>query len=186
MRPTVAAATLLSAIALAALPGRAVADDTALMVNATMVKPIGGEGRVSESHGGGGEIVILPGDDVIVQIGGYGVLGQDVRGKTARDIYDLHLQVGLRTGGRRAALSAYGALGLDVLAMTTRLAIEDQGARVHRGTTLGISAQVGVLGEIGERALYRVGASYLGAIVPGTGDDLGGLVLQLALGARFD
>jgi hypothetical protein len=185
MRQILAAVT--SALALAALPARAAADDAALLVNATLLKPIGGEGRVSESRGAGGEIVMLTGDDKIVKIVGLGVLGQDVPGKTARDLYDLHMLVGLRTGGRRAALSAYGALGLDVLSVTSRLPVADAaGDRVRRGTTLGIAAQLGALGELGDRGLYRVCASYLGAIVPGTGEDLGGRVLQLAVGARFD
>ncbi|HUS68354.1 MAG TPA: hypothetical protein VMZ28_27660 [Kofleriaceae bacterium] len=185
MRHPLAAA--LSVLALAVLPARAAADDTAMMANATLMKPVGGEGRVAESRGAGGEIVVLPDADMIVQIGGFGVLGQDVRGKTARDVYDLHVLVGLKTGGRSAPLAAYGALGLDVLSVTTRLPEEEAGGdRVRRGTTLGISAQLGALGRIGDRGLYRVSASYLGAIVPGTGDDLGGLVLQLALGARFD
>ena len=177
----------LSVLALAALPARAAADDAALMANATMVKPLGGDGRVTESRGAGGEIVMLP-DNMIVQIGGFGVIGQHIPGKTARDLYDLHLMVGLLAGGRRASLSPYGALGIDVLSMTTRLPETDAPPddRIRRGTTLGISAQLGALGRIGDRGLFRVSASYLGAIVPGTGDDLGGLVLQLALGARFD
>jgi hypothetical protein len=184
MRSTLPAAAVL-ALALAAGAPPARADDAALMANATLVKPLGGEGRVTESRGAGGEIVMLP-SDMIIQIGGYGVIGQHAPGKTARDLYDLHILVGLRTGERNAALSGYGALGLDVLSMTTRLPEEEAPRdRVRRGTTLGISAQLGALGRIAERGLYRVSASYLGAIVPGTGDDLGGLVLQLALGARF-
>ena len=185
MRPILAAA--LSSLALAALPARASADQTGLMANATLMKPLGGEGRVTESRGAGGEIVLLPDADMIVQIGGFGVLGEDVPGKTARDVYDLHVLVGLKTGGREAPLSAYGALGLDVLSMTTRLPAELAAPenRVRRGTTLGIGAQLGLLGTFADRGFYRVSGSYLGAIVPGTGDDLGGLVLQIGLGARF-
>jgi hypothetical protein len=175
---------LLLAIAIvAAGSGAAFADPTGLLVNGTLVKPIGGEGRVSESSGAGGEILLLPTSSWLVQIGGYGVLGRPAAGAVARDIFDLHLQLGMTTAARDAALAPYACLGLDVLSITTR---GQEKGESGRGTTLGVSAQAGLLARFGGRGLLKVSGTYLGAIVPGTGDDLGGLVLQLAAGLAFD
>jgi hypothetical protein len=101
----------------------------------------------------------------------------------ARDIFDLHIMAGMTPASRSAAVSPYAGVGLDVLSITTR--DHDKGVTV-RGTTLGVSAQAGVLGRVADKGLIKASASYLGAIVPGTGDDLGGLVLQLAVGMAFD
>jgi hypothetical protein len=176
--------TLLAAILVLACASRAaLADPTALLVNGTVVKPVGAEGRVSQSSGAGGDILLLPTSSWLVQIGGYGVFGKPATGVEARDIFDLHLQVGMTPAGRSASVSPYACVGIDVLSITTR--DHDKG-ETERGTTLGVSAQVGVLGRIGDRGLVKASGSYLGAIVPGTGDDLGGLVLQLAAGLAFD
>ena len=176
--------TLFAALCiLASGSGVALADPTGLLLNGTLVKPIGGEGRVSPSSGAGGEILLLPTSSWLVQIGGYGVFGRPSTGVEARDIFDLHLQVGMTPASRTATVAPYACLGLDVLSITTR--DHDKG-ETERGTTLGVSAQAGVLGRIGDRGLVKASGTYLGAIVPGTGDDLGGLVLQLAAGMAFD
>lgn len=161
----------------------AVADPTGLLVNGTLVKPVGAEGRVSSSSGAGGEILLLPTSSWLVQIGGYGVFGRPATGVEGRDIFDLHLQVGMTPASRSATLAPYACLGIDILSITTR--DHDKG-ETARGTTLGVSGQGGVLGRIGQRGLVKASATYLGAIVPGTGDDLGGLVFQLAAGMAFD
>ena len=38
---------------------------------------------------------------------------------------------------------------------------------------------------LGDRFMYAVSASYLGAVAPGTGDNAGGLLVQAAVGWRF-
>jgi hypothetical protein len=174
---------LVTVILLAAGSGAAFADPTGLLVNGTLMKPIGGEGRVSQSSGAGGEILMMPSSSWLVQIGGYGVFGQAAPGVEARDVFDLHLQLGMTPAGRMAPLAPYACVGIDILSITTR---EHEKGQTARGTTLGVSAQVGVLGRVGDRGLIKASGSYLGAIVPGTGDDLGGLVLQLAGGLAFD
>ena len=174
---------LATVILLAAGSGAALADPTGLLVNGTLVKPIGGEGRVAQSSGAGGEILLLPTSSWLVQIGGYGVFGQSAPGVEARDIFDFHLQVGMTPAGRSATVAPYACVGIDVLSITTR---DHEKGQTARGTTLGVSAQAGVLGRIGDRGLVKASGSYLGAIVPGTGDDLGGLVLQLSAGMAFE
>ncbi len=178
MKKTLLLATMFLA---AASPARA--DQTGLLIDGTLVKPIGGDGRVAESSGAGGEIVLLPTSSWIVQIGGYGVFGRPGTGVEARDIFDLHLIAGMTPASRSATLAPYAGVGLDVLSITTR--DHDKG-ETERGTTLGVSAQAGLLGRFADRGLVKASATYLGAIVPGTGDDLGGLVLQLAVGMAFD
>jgi hypothetical protein len=174
---------LLTALLLAAGGGPALADPAGLLVNGTLVKPVGGEGRIAQSAGAGGDILLLPTSSWLVQIGGYGVFGQSAPAVEARDIFDLHVLVGMTPASREATLAPYGAVGLDVLSITTR---DHEKGKTARGTTLGVSAQAGVLGRIDERGLIKASGSYLGAIVPGTGDDLGGLVFQLAAGMAFD
>jgi hypothetical protein len=176
-------APLLLASLLLAAGGTARADQTGLLVDGTLVKPVGADGRVAQSSGAGGEIVMLPTSSWIIQIGGYGVFGRPATGIEARDIFDLHLIAGMTPASRSALLAPYAGVGLDVLSITTR--DHDKG-KTARGTTLGVSAQAGLLARFADRGLLKASATYLGAIVPGTGDDLGGLVLQLAVGMAFD
>lgn len=175
--------TALATIMLLAVATPARADQTGLLIDGTLVKPIGGEGRVAESSGAGGEIVMLPTASWLIQIGGYGVFGRPATGVEARDIFDLHLIAGMTPASRSATVAPYAGVGIDILSITTR--DHDKGKTV-RGSTLGVSAQAGLLGRFADRGLLKASASYLGAIVPGTGDDLGGLVLQLAVGMAFD
>jgi hypothetical protein len=175
-----------AALFTAALVHEAHADEAAaLIIDATVIQPLGEEGRVSESDGLGGELRFMPDDECLtMSIGGYGAIGQPNGDKTMRDIYDFHFNVGLkRERTREAHLIPYATLGLDVLYMATHEP-DGEGAamRTLRGTTLGVNAQLGFLGHIGSGFVYRASASYLGAVVPGTGDDLGGLVLQIGIG----
>jgi hypothetical protein len=159
---------------------------SALIIDATVIQPLGEKGRVSESDGLGAELRLMPEhESVTVSIGGYGAIGQPNGDKTMRDIYDFHTNVGFKPEHREGAhLIPYASIGLDILYMATHEPTGEGGAdlRTLRGTTLGVSAQLGMLGYITERFVYRVSASYLGAVVPGTGDDLGGLVLQVGIG----
>ena len=104
-----------------------------------------------------------------------GAAGTDQR----RDVLDVHMQIGLKA--ERKTLAPYASVGLDVLQITTH-----RMDTTLRGTTLGLSAQVGVLGTAGDKLMYRASAGYLGAIVPGTGEDLGGWMLQIGVGWRID
>jgi hypothetical protein len=174
---------LLVSVVLVASSRIALADPTGLLVGGTLMKPVGGEGHVAESSGAGGDILMLPTSSWLIQIGGYGVFGRSATGVEARDVFDLHLMIGMTPASREASVAPYAALGIDVLSITTR--DHDKG-ETARGSTLGMSAQAGLLGRIGDRGLVKVSGTYLGAIVPGTGDDLGGLVLQLAAGLAFD
>lgn len=184
IEPRVATPILaLAFIAALASPARA-GDEVALVVDGTMIEPLAEDGRVSTSLGHGAEIRFMPRrDPFTISIGGYYALGQADGGKTMRDIYDFHFNFGFKPEHRRPKLLVpYLSVGLDVLHMTTRIPDE----ATHRGITLGLNAQAGFLGYVSKRWIYRVSGSYLGAIVPGTGDDLGGLVLQAGLGRVFD
>jgi len=179
------AALILSAALTCSLSGRAIAggEETAIVVDGTMIEPLAEEGRVSTSLGHGAEIRFMPHREAVtISLGGYYALGQPDGGKTMRDIYDFHFNVGYKLERSRGKLLVpYLSVGLDVLHMTTR--VPDEGT--YRGITLGLNAQAGFLGHISKSWVYRVSGSYLGAIVPGTGDDLGGVVLQAGLGKIF-
>jgi hypothetical protein len=159
-------------------------DAAALIIDATVIQPLGEKGRVSESDGLGAELRFMPEDECMtVSIGGYGALGQPNLDKTLRDIYDFHVNVGVKKEhDRDSHLVPYATLGLDVLYMATHEPQGEGEMLTLKGTTLGVNAQVGFLGNIAGGFVYRASASYLGAVVPGTGDDLGGLVLQIGIG----
>lgn len=100
--------------------------------------------------------------------------------RTQRGLYGVRLAGGLGWG-RSVRFVPYATVGLDALVVTTTLPSGSDNA----GLTLGADVRVGVLGQLGTRLLYQVGASYLGAVAPGVGDNAGGLVLQASLGWRF-
>jgi hypothetical protein len=158
-------------------------EDVGMVIDATMIKPLGEDGQVTNSSGFGGELRMLPHRDCFtMSIGGFFGLGLQEEGRTARDIYDFHFNAGLKSERSRGKhLIPFVSVGLNVLFMTTH---EPAGGE-YRGTTLGLNARAGLMGYLSERWVYRASASYLGAIVPGTGDDLGGLVLQVGVGKLF-
>lgn len=165
-------------------PAFAGGDEVALVVDGTLIEPLAEDGRVSTSLGHGAEIRFMPNrEPVTVSIGGYYALGQLDGDKTMRDIYDFHFDVGFKKErSRDKILIPYISVGLDILHMTTRIPDD----ATHRGITVGLNAQAGFLGHISKNWVYRVSGTYLGAIVPGTGDDLGGLVLQAGIGKIFN
>lgn len=170
--------TLVIVSVLLALPSVARADEElALVLSATQVMP------KEDVHGGaagvGAEFRVLPDDEpMTASFGAFAVVGE--RGEPMRrDLLDVHAKFGVKM--KRRALAPYLGLGIDILHVTTH-----RGEMAYRGTTLGISAEAGVLGTIGEHAVVRATAGYLGAIAPGTGDDLGAVVLQVGIGYAFD
>ena len=167
---------------LLAIPAAARADDdeTAIVVDGTWIKPSDG---YAASAGMGAELrFVADNEPFTMSIGGFATLGQQGASGRGRDIFDVHFQAGAKLLGKRnRTLWPYIGLGLDVLHVTTHTPTMEE-----RGTTLGVSAIGGFMGSIGKRVVYRATAGYLGAIVPGTGEDLGGVVFQLGIGARLD
>jgi hypothetical protein len=138
------------------------------------------DGVHAGATGVGIELRFVPDDECMTgSIGGFAAIG-DEGAPMRRDVLDVHFQVGFKPE-RPGKIAPYIGVGLDVLHVTTH-----QMDRSLRGTTLGISAQAGVLGPIGDTLVYRATVGYMGAIVPGTGDDLGGLMLQVGLGFKID
>ena len=161
------------------VPTSAFADDEgAILVDATQILPR--SGRHAGGTGIGAEMRFFEGHDVMTgSIGGFATIGAE-GGPSRQDLLDVHFQVGMKPE-HAAHFAPYLGLGLDVLHVTTHTMDHD-----YRGTTLGISAQGGVIGMLGDKAMFRATAGYLGAIVPGTGDDLGAWVLQVGIGLRMD
>lgn len=157
-------------------PALAEAESAAIVVDATKILPK--DGVHAGATGAGVELRFLPDDECMTaSIGGFAAIG-DEGAPMRRDVLDVHLQIGVKAESR---IAPYLGLGLDVLHVTTHME-----GRSLRGTTLGLSAQAGVLGRIGDRTVFRATAGYMGAIVPGTGDDLAGLVLQVGVGFAID
>jgi hypothetical protein len=114
---------------------------------------------------------------------GAGVFGTHTTGSdtdTRRDLYGLRASIGLGWGPRDWFIP-FGTLGLDALVVNTNT----QDGSHHLGPTLGADVRVGVLGMVGERFMYAVSAAYLGAVAPGTGDNAGGVMFEIAGGWRF-
>lgn len=178
MKPRITLLTLTAA--LFATSSVALGDEVGMLVDATIVKPTGESGRVSNSLGYGAEIRMMPHrEPFTVSFGGFFGLGERQPDKVARDLYDFHFNIGFKASkSRRRHLIPFLTVGLDVLFITSH---QPDGA-TFKGTTLGLNASAGFLGHISDTWVYRVNGSYLGAIVPGTGDDLGGLVLQAGVG----
>jgi hypothetical protein len=160
-------------------PTPAFADDEGgIIIDATHI--VAREGVHAGGSGIGAELRFFDGHECFTgSIGGFATVGAE-GGPSRQDILDVHFQAGVKPE-RAERIAPYLSLGLDVLHVTTHRAGMDM-----RGTTVGVSAQGGVMGKIGDRGVFRATAGYLGAIVPGTGDDLGAWVLQLGVGLMMD
>jgi len=177
MRTRILVCTITS---LLVVPAPAIADDesAAIIVDATKIMPRGGVH--AGATGMGIELRFVPDDECMTgSIGGFAAFGDEGL-PMRRDVLDVHFQIGFKPE-RPGKIAPYVGVGLDVLHVTSH-----EMDRSLRGTTLGLSAQGGVIGPIGDTLVYRATVGYLGAIVPGTGDDLGGVMLQLGLGFMID
>jgi hypothetical protein len=104
-------------------------------------------------------------------------IGSDT--ETRRDLYGLRAAIGLGWGPKDYVIP-FGTVGLDALVVNTNMS---DGTH-HLGPTIGADVRVGVLGMFGG-FMYAVSAAYLGAVAPGTGDNAGGLLVEIAGGWRF-
>lgn len=174
-------ATLILVLAPAVAPAIASADEeTALIIDVTHLTPR--QGLHAGASGLGAELRFLSDHECMTGSFGafaaFGEQGTDVR----QDVLDVHMQVGVKPEHAEHFIPYLG-LGLDVLHVTTH---ETAPSMSFRGTTLGISAVAGFMGHATDKLVYRATVGYLGAIVPGTGDDLGGVMLQIGLGYMID
>lgn len=171
MRTTISLAVLLAAAA-----GTAHADDDlALMATGAWMMP---RGDIGESYGGGAEARMAD-DHLTIGFGARALVGRAPAARR-RDVMDVDFNVGLRMCERCDSISPYLGIGLDILHITTH-----EPTRSVRGSTLGLSGHAGLMGRIGDDDdgwVWRASAQYLGAIVPGTGEDLGGVTLSIAVG----
>jgi hypothetical protein len=162
--------------ALLAAPAPALAgEETALLFDAVTILPK--DGVHAGASGGGAEIRFT--DDCMT--GGFtafaaiGAPGTENR----RDVLDFGFTIGVRP--ERRSIAPFAAVSLDVLHITTHAP-----EMTYRGTTLGVGAHVGLLGRVGDKLFVKASGGFLGAIVPGTGDDLGGWLLSGGLGVMID
>lgn len=163
-------------LGLAASAGTAVADDDlALMATGAWMMPRGG---VGEAYGGGAEARMAD-DHLTIGFGARALIGQ-VPAARRRDVMDLDFNVGVLFC-ECESISPYLGVGLDILHITTH-----EPTRSVRGSTLGLSGHAGFMGRLGDDDwIWRASAQYLGAIVPGTGEDLGGITLSIAVGKQI-
>ena len=118
-------------------------------------------------------------DHLTIGFGARAVVGR-VPAERRRDIMDVDFNVGVLFC-ECESISPYLGVGLDILHITTH-----EPTRSVRGSTLGLSGHAGLMGRLGDDDwIWRASAQYLGAIVPGTGEDLGGITLSIAVGKRI-
>jgi hypothetical protein len=173
--PIILPLAVAAAILAPATPAAA-GDDLALLATGAYLMP---RADVGESYGGGAE-ARLADDNLTVGFGVQALIGR-TPALRRRDLMDVHFDVGLLLCERCRSISPYTSIGLDILHVTTH-----EPGRSVRGSTLGLSGHAGLLGKIGDDGwMWRAGASYLGAIVPGTGEDLGGVTLSVGIGKRI-
>jgi hypothetical protein len=172
--------TILFLSVLLLIPAAARAEEpAAIVVDATQILPK--EGVHAGATGVGAELRFVPDDECMtMSIGGFAAAG-DTGDRFRRDVLDVHFQIGVKT--KKKSLAPYLGLGVDVLHVTTHV---EETQMSFRGTTLGLSAQAGLVGTLGEHIVVRATAGYMGAIVPGTGDDLSAVVLQVGVGYQMD
>jgi hypothetical protein len=167
-----------SALVLVASAGIAVADDDlALMATGAWMMPRGG---VGEAYGGGAEARMAD-DHLTIGFGARALVGQ-VPAARRRDVMDVDFNVGVLFC-ECESIAPYLGVGLDILHITTH-----EPTRSVRGSTIGLSGHAGLMGRLGDDDdgwIWRASAQYLGAIVPGTGEDLGGVTLSIAIGKRI-
>lgn len=177
---TIAIAAL-ALVTVGATAGAAVADeDLALLATGAWMMP---RGNVGESYGGGAE-ARLSDDHLTIGFGARALVGR-APAERRRDVMDVDFNVGLRLCDDCESITPWLGIGLDVLHITTH-----EPMRSVRGSTLGLSGHAGLMGRLGDDDgdggwIWRASAQYLGAIVPGTGEDLGGITLSIAVGKRI-
>lgn len=154
-----------------------------LSFDAALVESLDDE-NLADSQGFGATMNIIGRrTPVRMSIGGFAALGRPDGDKNMRDIYDVHFDVGLNPETRkRKALVPFVSVGIDFLYVNTRAANDTGAGTSAAGMTMGMNARGGVFGFLGERWVYHASASYIGAVVPGTGEGLDGLVFQVGLG----
>lgn len=121
-----------------------------------------------------------PYQPVYFAVGAFATHGLGSDSDTRRDLYGLRASIGLGKGPTDWFIP-FGAVGLDAMIVDTAFV---DGTHAL-GPTIGADVRVGVLGMLGDRLIYAVSASYLGAVAPGAGDNAGGLMLEMSLGWRF-
>jgi hypothetical protein len=126
-----------------------------------------------------------PYQPVYFGVGAFATHSTGTDADTRRDLYGLSVSIGLGKGPTDWFIP-FCDVGLDARVVNTISADSVSADGVHHlGPTIGADVRVGVLGLVGDRLMYAVSASYLGAVAPGTGDNAGGLLLQASIGWRF-
>jgi hypothetical protein len=179
------AACLIAAGAVAAWSSDACADvNGVLSFEAARVESLDDD-NLADSQGLGATMhVVGRRTPMRMSIGGFAALGQPDGNKDMRDIYDIHFDLGLNPETRnRWPLVPFVSVGVDFLYVNTRMGDgTPAGSTSAAGMTMGMNARGGFFGFLGERWVYHASVAYIGAVVPGTGEGLDGLVVQLGLG----
>lgn len=138
---------------------------------------------LNDSRGMGASMRVLGGDEPFnLELGGFAALGVADGLRAMRDIYDVHVNLGLSAPTKKRRLVVpFVSVGIDFLYVSTRA---PDGASAA-GMTMGMNAKGGVFGHITRNWIYTANVSYIGAVVPGTGAGLDGLIVQVGIGKRL-
>lgn len=117
-----------------------------------------------------------------MEVGAFGAIGLSDGQRAMRDIYDVHVNFGLNPPTKkRRFMVPFVSVGINFLYLSTRT---PDGTSAS-GMTMGMNAKGGIFGHITDDWIYTANVSYIGAVVPGTGEGLDGMVFQVGLGKRI-
>lgn len=117
-----------------------------------------------------------------LELGAFAAIGKGGGERAMRDIYDVHVNFGLNPPTKKRRLIVpFVSVGLDFLYVSTRT---PDGASAS-GMTMGMNAKGGIFGYITDDWIYTANVSYIGAVVPGTGEGLDGVIFQVGFGKRL-
>ena len=139
--------------------------------------------QLNDSSGLGATMRVLGGREPFnLDIGAFAAIGRSDGQRAMRDVYDIHVNFGLNPPSKKRRLVVpFVSLGLDFLYVSTR-APEGPSAS---GMTMGMNARGGIFGSLSKEWMYIANVSYIGAVVPGTGQGLDGLIFQIGVGKQL-
>ncbi len=139
--------------------------------------------HLSDSRGLGAAMRVLGSREPFnMTVGAFAAIGKPDANRRMRDIYDISLNIGLNPPAKKRRLAIpFVSVGLDFLNVSTR---ENDGSNAA-GMTMGMNARGGVFGHLGKSWMYSASVTYIGAVVPGTGEGLDGVTLHVGIGKKL-
>lgn len=139
--------------------------------------------RLTDARGMGASMRVFGTSEPFnITMGGFAAIGTKDDTRQMRDVYNIDINLGLNppTKKRRIAVP-YVSVGVNFLYVATR---SPEGTSAA-GMTMGMNAQGGLFGYLTKEWIYSAGVKYIGAVVPGTGEGLDGVIFHVGVGKKL-